>query len=153
MQSSCHRGLRVRGFTLVEVLVVVTIVAISAAIAIPNYTAYVSRSYRSDARGKLLEAATWMQRRYTESSPPAYPTGTLPTALAQSPYPGTARYNLSIATGSSATAYSLEAAPTGNMSSDECGTFTVDNFGTKGLTVGGTAQATTSSLFVNCWNQ
>lgn len=48
---------RIRGFTLIEVLIVVVIVSILAAIAYPSYTRYVQKSKRSIAHVALQEAA------------------------------------------------------------------------------------------------
>jgi type IV pilus assembly protein PilE len=45
------------GFTLIEMVVVATIVAILAAIAYPGYQEHVRKSRRTDARNILLEAA------------------------------------------------------------------------------------------------
>ncbi len=44
-----------RAFTFLEVLIVVAIVAILAAVALPNYRAHVLKSHRTDAYDKLIE--------------------------------------------------------------------------------------------------
>lgn len=54
-----------RGFTLLELMIVVAIIAILAAIAIPAYTSYVVRTNRSAAEGCLSEYANYMERYYT----------------------------------------------------------------------------------------
>ena len=50
-----------RGFTLIEVMIVVAIVAILSAIALPSYTEYIRRGNRAEARAGLLQAAQWMR--------------------------------------------------------------------------------------------
>ncbi|RZA07773.1 MAG: prepilin-type N-terminal cleavage/methylation domain-containing protein, partial [Moraxellaceae bacterium] len=50
------------GFTLIEVMVTVAIVAILAAIAIPNYSQYVQKTRRTDAQEKLLDMAAQQER-------------------------------------------------------------------------------------------
>ena len=53
------------GFTLIEVMIVVAIVAILSAIALPSYTEYIRRSHRADARAGLLQAQQWLERAAT----------------------------------------------------------------------------------------
>ena len=54
-----------RGFTLIELVIVMTIVGILAAIAFPSYQNSVRNSRRATAATDLLELAQWMERRYS----------------------------------------------------------------------------------------
>lgn len=132
---------RALGFTLIEVIVVLTILGILAAIAIPNYVQYVSRGYRSEARSTLVQAAQWMERFRTERG--TYTGAALPLTLATSPQTGAAKYNLTIAANTGAT-YTLQATPVGTMNGDVCGNLTLTNTGLRNQS-GGTPEL--------CWGR
>ncbi|HEX5353706.1 MAG TPA: type IV pilin protein [Rhodanobacteraceae bacterium] len=57
--------LRSRGFTLLELMIVVAIVAILAAVAYPTYIKYITRTHRAAATACLTEYANYMERYYT----------------------------------------------------------------------------------------
>lgn len=71
---------RVSGFTLIELMIVVAVIAVLAGIAMYNYQAAVVRAKRSAATSCLQSGAQYMERYYTtymsynnSSSPPALP--------------------------------------------------------------------------------
>lgn len=143
-----------RGFTLIELMIVVALVAILASIAYPAYTEHVRSSRRADAKAMLNEVAQWMERTMTESGSydkaadgSAISTGnaSIPAGMRDSPR-GTANiyYNLSI-TAVAATTFSLQAVPVGAQANDRCGTLTLDNAGTKGQASGQTVDT--------CWSR
>ncbi len=55
-----------KGFSLIELMIVVAIIAIISSIAIPSYTDYVTRSRRSEALSTLLQIMAQQERNFTE---------------------------------------------------------------------------------------
>lgn len=135
------------GFTLIELMIVVAIIGILSAIAYPSYTAYVKRSNRAQLKTIMLENAQILERFFTEAN--AYDTnagGAAPAIYDRSPKPneGTQTYTITIV--SNATSFELTAAPTGSMTGDECGSFTLNQLGQKGLTGN-------SHTIAECWGK
>ncbi|MDQ5910028.1 MAG: type pilus assembly protein PilE [Pseudomonadota bacterium] len=134
---------RQHGFTLIELMIVVAVMGILAAIAYPSYQDSVRKSRRADARAVLLEAAQFMERRYTENLTAGYGGVTLPAALQAAPKDGNPKYYNVTLTNLAQNTFTLNAAPTGAQSSDACGTLTVTNTGAKGQATGKTVD--------DCW--
>ena len=107
-----REGIKRRGgFTLIELMITVAIIAILSAIALPSYLDYVRKGKRSDARA-LLQAAAIAQEKYrlsnasyasatTALSPPCPTSG---TCASEQGY-----YTLATPTGVTATGYTLTA--------------------------------------------
>lgn len=118
--------IRTRGFTLVELMVVLLIVAILAAVAIPSYRQYVLRSHRTDAQRALMDVAARQERYYYSNN--AY-TSSL-SALGSSASAAAPYYQLSIPSASS-TDYTLRATPIGSQGDDKCGYLELNRAGQK----------------------
>lgn len=136
---------RLKGFTLIELVITVAIIVILASIAYPSYQESVRKSRRADARNVLLQAAQWMERFYTENN--RYDqnlAGTavaLPASLQTAPIEGATKfYNISLSancTGAATVAantFTLSACPiaTSDQVKDKCQTLTLTNQGVKG---------------------
>ncbi len=136
---------RSSGFTLIEVMIVVTIIGILSAIGFPAYTDYIARGNRSEATAALLEARQFMERYYGANnrySTAADGNPALPTRLQTIPAGGPTRYTLSVA--ATVNSYTLTATPSGSMATDKCGSLTITNTGVKG-------RSSTGPTVADCW--
>lgn len=124
------------GFTLIELMIVVAIVALLAAIAFPSYTRYVEQARRADGKAALLEAAQRLERCYTQRNTYVGCTisGTSPDSY----------YTIAFADGSpTANDFTITAAPQGAQADSPCGTY--------GLTSTGDRTVTGSLGADRCW--
>lgn len=130
-----------RGFTLIELMVTVAIVAILAAIAVPAYQDQVRKARRGQAKADLVELAQALERRHTINNSYA---GALPYTVSPKDPGTTARYNITPGTiVAGAQAFVLTATPIGDQANDRCGTLTLSNTGAK--------TRTGSAPFSECW--
>lgn len=137
---------RQQGITLMELLVVMTVVAILSAIAYPNYRQYVMRANRASAKTALLSAAQNLERCFTRTN--TYVGCVSPTGVPTVPFnTNDGNYNIAHASGSpSATAYSLVATPLGGQLKDtKCANFTLNQTGAQGVSGSQSAPL--------CWNK
>ena len=127
---------RSRGFTLIELMIVVAIIGILAAIALPQYTDYVTRSRRIDGQSTLLQVAQELERCYTQFSTYNNNSCSVVTAGAVSEA-APEEFYLVTASGAtlSASAFTLTATPQGAQASDtDCTTLTLTHLGVQGAT-------------------
>ncbi|WP_191621237.1 type IV pilin protein [Marinihelvus fidelis] len=128
---------RARGFTLVEVIIAVAIVAILLSLAAPSYLRHGLRAHRADALGVLMVTAACQERLRAIDG--HYDTGQCQPA-------SSARYQFNYA-GASAGAsdgYTLRATPQGAQRRDSCGALSLSHDG---------ARSADGRLgTVKCWN-
>jgi type IV pilus assembly protein PilE len=110
-------------------MIVVAIVSILAAVALPSYSQYVRQSNRNEAQAWLMAAAT-RQAQFFVDTRTFQPLDTLGVAV---PANVAAQYTLSLdTTVGPPQGFTLKAEPKGTQVADRCGTLTLDHTGAKG---------------------
>ncbi len=147
----CTRQKRTNfGFTLIELMIVVMIMSILAAVGYPSYTQYVIRGKRSEARSALLDAAARQERFYSDNNQYTSTVGAGGLGITD---PGgctaagvqteTCKYTITTAATNSNQNFTVTATPT--FADAECGVLTIDQTGLK--TESGTGDLST------CWGK
>jgi type IV pilus assembly protein PilE len=141
-----------KGFTLIELMIVVAIVAILASLAYYNYSRYAMRARRADGRELLMRVAAAQERFYTNTNGYVIATSNIgltpPQGLGLGVTSAGGHYTITVGPGSSGDALSfiLSANPVAGdvQSHDVCGSLTIDNVGNKGASPGTTTNG-------SCW--
>lgn len=116
-----------KGFSLIELMIAIVIVAILVSIALPSYKSHVVKSRRTDIQREMVSYGQALERWFTTN-------GTYQNSAANGcgvAYSGSSTYYTVTGTCSSATAYSISAAPVSGSSQASDGTQTLDNTGAK----------------------
>lgn len=133
------------GFTLIELMITVAIIGILLSVALPNYSDYVQRSHRANARNTLIQAAQWMERAATSSG--TYPlTANVPSGILA--VEGD-RYTAAIVS-TDGVSYSITATrKTGTgQATDKCGDFVLDQANRRTIT-----NYASGATAADCWGR
>ena len=134
------------GFTLIEVMIVVVLIAVLASLAIPSYQEFIVKARRTEAKELLYSAAQRQQQHFTQMN--RYTTDAV-NELKVATTSTNGYYTLSIAAGHSGSinsSYSMSATPaTGSSQTSDaaCGIFTINSLSQR--TVSG------SQTLPPCW--
>ncbi len=135
-----RRGPRGRGFTLIEMLIVVVVFGVLVSIAVPTYLNSIRKSRRTEAKSALLDLAAREERWYTINNTYVATglqlgyTTNFPINLDTKPY-----YTMTVA--QTASTYTLTATAENDQTNDACGNYTLDNYGNQ----------TNSTSATGCW--
>ncbi|MBL8428343.1 MAG: type IV pilin protein [Dechloromonas sp.] len=124
---------KTKGFTLIELMIVVAIIGIITSIAYPSYLEHTRQSRRSSVEGCMIERSQFMERYYTANM--SYANAAL-TACDGS----IAGFYTLAFSAQTATTYTIQATPKGDQLNDKCGTLSITHLGAK-----------TSSSGTGCW--
>jgi len=126
------------GLTLIELVIVVAVMGILMATAVPGYRNYTLRVHRTEAVRMLLQASMCQER--LNASRGNYDTSECQPVSAQQ------RYQIAYQSpGSQGRTYLAMAIPTGAQLADPCGSLMLDQSGVKGISGSGIS-------VLRCWN-
>ncbi len=138
---------RIKGFSLIELMIVVTIIGLLLAFAYPMYTQQIVKSRRAEGKAALLDLNNRMARYFSVNN--TYATATIAANSATTDVLSNATsdngwYKLSITT-KTATTFTIAAAPQNTQATEDalCATFTMNHLGNKSVSGTGTIQ--------QCW--
>jgi type IV pilus assembly protein PilE len=119
-----------RGFTLIEVMIVVAVVAILAAIALPSYQGQVRKSRRAEAQSHLMALAGRQQQFLVDTRAYADTVGGIGIATPAN-VANAYILTLDVPAGATPPSFTITATPQGSQTQEPCGTLSLSNTGAR----------------------
>jgi len=136
ISSNMRTQRQISGFTLIEMLIVVALISILAAVALPSYREYIKKSYRSEAQSYLMSLASRQQQFLVDTR--AYATFATLTSVLPTPTNVGAAYVVTMPDPAGVPpAFTVTATPKTGQASEKCGTLTINQTGTKTAAIPG----------------
>ena len=134
--SPRHAPRRTLGFTVIELVIALVIIAILGALALPSFLTALRKGNRADAKAIVMETAQYMERYYTTNK--TYVGAAVLSAVSPKGSAGAGvKYNVSWSVTPTASAYTIQAVPANNQVGDTCGTLTLSSTGAQTGATGG----------------
>lgn len=149
MSTSLHTQprLKTKGFTLIELMIVVAIIGILAGVAYPSYTAYIRRGNMQEAIANLSDYRVQLEQYYQDNKAYGPTAGTSCAANASTTYTPTDHKYFSYTCETSGSGQSYVITATGNTGTNTAGyTYTLDQAGNKRTTSFESAE-----VALDCW--
>jgi type IV pilus assembly protein PilE len=124
-----HFPVNLAGLSLMETLLVLAMLAVIMAWAVPQYQDHLRRGQRQLAKLSLMQTAQWLERAAATQG--TYPNPSqVPPALLQVP---SGAYQIQLQTDAAANTFALQAVPQASQTSDACGMLTLNHLGEQGV--------------------
>ena len=128
-----------RGFTLIEIMIVIAIIGIVITIGYPSLTEYMKKGRRAEIAGLLSEQAQILERHYSKNNRYTDATG-----LSS----GNDFYTINLVPTDQSFILTAVRRSGSSMATDKCGDFTINNTGVRSM-LNATAGLTTK----DCWGR
>lgn len=144
--KTCFKS-RSSGFTLIEILIVVAILGILVAIALPTYQTSVLRTHRTEAKSTLLQTVSFQESFYSANNTYSTNANPLSNPVQASVTSENGYFVVTVATcvgGAITNCFLATATAQGKQTDDSCVNLTIDSFGNRGSSAG---------VAADCWKR